>query len=528
MARADLLPTALRIDKVIDRIAEGDIKIPAFQRGFIWDQDQVVKLIDSVYHNYPIGSILLWNSHERLKSTRNVAGFEIPDREVTYPVNYVLDGQQRLSTIYAVFCKLRTPVATAGQYGIDHSIFDISFDLADRRFLPCSAVPQGHPSLRLQILFDTEALFAAMETLTKDEKKLVRDLHSRFNNYELPLVTISGRTKNEVGIIFERINNSGEPLTTLDLMVAWTWSEDFHLQEKLNDLTEVLDAKGFGDVPERVILQSLSGNLRGSTGISTILGLGADEVRDNFDKLQESLSRAIDFLSTEINISSRSLLPHVQQVVGLAHFFSLVKTPSADQLKNLKRWFWRTAFSTRYSAQTDDKMDEDIKFFKQAASHDFSGLGKYSYSADTTSLAKQKLSKSNPYARAFLLLLAQKNPLNLVNGAQIDLGEALSDYNRKEYHHIFPRAFLKNTGRKSDEISSICNFTFLPSSANKKISSREPKDYINNLVPPAKRKDIFESNLMPVRMEIYDQNDYSEFVKRRSELAVQFLDSLIA
>jgi hypothetical protein len=117
---------------------------------------------------------------------------------------------------------------------------------------------------------------------------------------------------------------------------------------------------------------------------------------------------------------------------------------------------------------------------------------------------------------------------NLVNGGQIDLGEALSDYNRKEYHHIFPRAFLKNTGRKSDEINSICNFTFLPSGANKKISSKEPKEYVNSLVPADKRKAIFEANLMPVRMEIYDQNDYTDFLKRRSELVVQFLDSLIA
>jgi uncharacterized protein with ParB-like and HNH nuclease domain len=115
MPTLELQLTPAKIDKIIDRIADGDIKIPAFQRGFIWDQDQVVKLVDSLYHNYPIGSILLWNSMERLKSTRNVAGFEIPDRQPNYPVNYVLDGQQRLSTIYAVFCKNRTPVVTDGQ-----------------------------------------------------------------------------------------------------------------------------------------------------------------------------------------------------------------------------------------------------------------------------------------------------------------------------------------------------------------------------------------------------------------------------
>src|SRR4030042_3595526 len=108
MAISEITPSAVKIDKLLNRIEEGDIKIPAFQRGFVWNQEQVIDLLDSIYNDYPIGSILLWNSLERLKSTRNIAGFEIPEREPQYPVNYVLDGQQRLSAIFAVFCKSRS------------------------------------------------------------------------------------------------------------------------------------------------------------------------------------------------------------------------------------------------------------------------------------------------------------------------------------------------------------------------------------------------------------------------------------
>ncbi|GAJ16296.1 unnamed protein product, partial [marine sediment metagenome] len=55
----------------------------------------------------------------------------------------------------------------------------------------------------------------------------------------------------EVGIIFERINNTGTRLTTLDLMVAWTWGEDFHLREELDQILETLDLKGFGETPDK-------------------------------------------------------------------------------------------------------------------------------------------------------------------------------------------------------------------------------------------------------------------------------------
>ncbi len=98
MAISEITPSAVKIDKLISRVAEGDIKIPASQRHFVWDEEQVIELLDSIYHDYPIGSILLWSSHDKLKATCNICGFSIPDRAESYPVNYVLDGQQRLST----------------------------------------------------------------------------------------------------------------------------------------------------------------------------------------------------------------------------------------------------------------------------------------------------------------------------------------------------------------------------------------------------------------------------------------------
>ena len=131
MAVTEITPAAVKIDKLITRIEDGDIKIPAFQRGFVWTQEQIVALLDSIYHDYPIGSILLWNSKERLKSIRNVAGILLPERAPDYPINYVLDGQQRLSTIYGVFCKDKTIDPNSSQYNVDAGLFDIYFDLID-------------------------------------------------------------------------------------------------------------------------------------------------------------------------------------------------------------------------------------------------------------------------------------------------------------------------------------------------------------------------------------------------------------
>ncbi len=525
MGLSEITPSSPKIDRIISRIEEGDIKIPAFQRGFVWNQEQVIDLLDSIYRDYPIGSILLWNSNERLRSTRNVAGYLIPDREPQYLVNYVLDGQQRVSTIYAIFGKNKTKDPDNIKYKINTEIFDIYFYLDEKEFLPKDSLNENHKNLKLSMLLNAGEFIKEIEEYSPEHRNIAVELASKFQNYEVPIITTYKRKKEEVGIIFERINSTGTKLTTLDLMIAWTWSEDFHLKEKMDEILDILDWKGFGETPDKIILQCLSGIVQQTTKTRDILSMSPDVVKSNFERLKESLEKTIDFLSTELKMLSRDFLPHSHQIVPLTFFFSKINTSSAQQSKTLKQWFWKTSFSRRYAGSTDLHMDEDIIFFNNVISNDFSGVDKYSYSIDEKNLIDQRFSKSSPYTRAFLLLMAQKSPSNLVNGNKIDIGIALSKYNLKEYHHIFPRVFLKNKGIDPDEINSLCNFCFLPSDSNKKISNKTPSDYIFTVLPEKHYSEILESNLMPIKKEIYQKDDYGEFLKQRAKKILDYLDS---
>ncbi len=500
-----------------------------FQRPFVWDQEQVVNLLDSIYKDYPIGSILLWNSIERLKTSRNIGGFSIPKRDPQYPLNYVLDGQQRLTVIYAVFCKDRHEAPYDSQYNVDSSTFDIYFNLDKKIFLAKDDLISGDTYLNMSSLFDTTKFYAEQDKLDGNRQKLARELQSTFQNYEVPIVTTTKRKIEEVGTIFERINNTATNLTTLDLMIAWTWSEDFHLREEIDDILEVLDKKGFGDTPEKIILQCLSGLANKTTRTKDILSLNPKDVRNNIDKLKESLEKVVDYLSTELNVISRDFLPHSHQIVPLTFLFSRVNTLSQEQSTVIKQWFWKTSFSKRYSGSTDMKMNDDITFFEKVIiDSDYSNIDKYSYTIDENILVNQKFSKSNPFTRSFLLLLAQKEPLNLVNGNKIDLGTALSKYNLKEYHHIFPRDFLKQKGIDSVRINSLCNFCFLPSDSNKIISKKAPSDYIFNTLPQDEYSKILNSNLMPLKKDIYLKDQYDEFLRQRALLILQHLGNVLA
>jgi len=528
MPLAEITPRAVKIDRIIHRIEEGDIKIPAFQRPFIWTQEQVIDLLDSIYHDYPIGSILLWNSMERLRSTRNIGGFQIPDRPEQYPVNYVLDGQQRLSSIYAVFCQNRQLALQNTDYDPDIKMFDIHFDLDDKEFLPMQDTNPDHTNLPMSALLNNNEFHKIIRRYSPSKVDAATALQSIFQNYEIPTVTTYKRSKQEVGIIFERINSTGTSLTPLDLMVAWTWEEDFHLREQIVSILEMLDRKGFGDTSEKNILQCIGAIIEKTTKTKDILSLDPPLVKSNIESLTNSLAKAVDFLSTELKIVSRDFLPHAHQLVPLTFLFSRVNTLTTNQSKVIKEWFWKTSFSRRYSGSTDTKMNEDISFFENVANNKYDGITKYTYSVDQQSLTAQQFTKSSPISRAFLLLLAQKQPLNLLNGNNIDIGSSLSTYNRKQYHHIFPRTFLKEKGVDQQEINSICNFCILPSDANKQIGAKAPSDYMFQMVPEKDFSSILESNLMPLKKHVYEKNDYQTFLKLRAQLIIQFLDKLLA
>ncbi|EBV2165158.1 DUF262 domain-containing protein [Salmonella enterica] len=530
LKKPELNTSSLKIDKLVNRINEGEIKIPAFQRGYVWRQNQIIDLMQSIANDFPIGSILLWeaNEKEKLRYTRNIAGYLLPERGDNWPVNYVLDGQQRLSSIYGVFSGETQQDNTTTKYNPSLNIFEIYYDFKGKRFLSKDEVSDHASCILLRNIIDPLKLVDQLLNMDSAHHQDAKALSSKFLNYEVPVVQIKNRTKEEVGVIFERINNTGTKLNTLDLMTAWTWTNDFHLIDSIDELVETLDDKGFGNIDNRLVLQVVSGMLIGSTKTENILRLTGDKVREKWDDVKESMKKVVDFLATEIQCKNIDFLPYHQQLVPLGRMFYKEKKPSAKLLEAAKKFFWITSFSDRYSSgQTTAKMDADISNIDAMIDGDYSVLRKYTVSCTTKEMINTKFSKANPLTRSVLLLLSTLNPIDLVNGTKVDVGKALSSYNRKEYHHIFPKAFLKSLDYSTSEIFSIANFCFLSSAANKKISSKKPSEYFYEIIPQDKKEQILESNAIPLDPSIITNNNYQEFLEKRANLILSKLSALI-
>jgi hypothetical protein len=149
-------------------------------------------------------------------------------------------------------------------------------------------------------------------------------------------------------------------------------------------------------------------------------------------------------------------------------------------------------------------------------------------SLDPTRWQKLPFRAPNSISRAYVLALAAMRPRNLTTGAMIDTAVALSRYNKKEYHHVYPRAYLKRT-KISGEHNAIGNICILTAYENNRVSDEDPNKYLPQCVmdlgPSA--SDVFRSNVLPDPKQFdYAAADYSRFLQVRSTLVARVVDRL--
>ena len=501
------------------QIRKGEIKIPQFQRPFVWGHDKALTLLQSVAKNYPVGSLLLWRTVDKLATERNIGDFKLPDTEDLSPTDYVLDGQQRLTVLYSAL-------------GADPSAggFSAVYDLETEDFLVESDVKSALHLFPMRWLYQTTRLLnfrTALQSHSKADTLQQRfdELVDVFTGYQIPVVTLRELTIEQVCPIFERINSSGTALSIFDLMVAATWSKHFDLNEKIEEISISLGPKNYGDIRSTTLLKCLAAVDSKSTNRERVLALrrlkdDPLEMDDLVRRVKSALLRAVDQLVTDFRVYSLDFLPYEAHLVILAYIYANNPTLSADRLKRVRQWFWRTAFSERYRGASDTFVTRDLTgiqdFVLNGGDADLFGQV-----PTLNTLERVVFRKNNSRSRAFVLALAKQVPRNLTNGNTIDTSDALSVYNKKQFHHIFPEAYLKRQN-PSLERSYILNICMLAASENNLISDDDPQVYLPRYIShlATEADGVLKSNMMP-DSGAYDYKSASlqSFIKLRAELA---------
>ncbi|WP_308860686.1 GmrSD restriction endonuclease domain-containing protein [Neisseria mucosa] len=523
---------SLNIRKLIERVSSGDIRIPAFQREYVWNPDQVAFLLDSLYKGFPIGIISLWKTDERLRTEKDLGQFSLPAPRKDYPVNYVLDGQQRLTSLFSVFQTELPPVIKTKNAWVD-IYFDLDSNDHDFQNSYFFALTPDYVDLSrhfpMNTMFDSAKYRAATENLSRAQIIKIDKVQEIFKEVQIPIQTLETDEKGKVAIVFERINRSGTELDTYQLLTAWSWSENFDLSDEFEELSSELEPFGFDDLIENKYLQlkCCSAVISKDATPSAVMNLNGKEIRDSFKKVKNGIKSSIDFLKKQLFIQSLAAMPYSSMLIPLTFFFAdnkiNGKTITNNQREQLIKWFWRSNFSRRYSSSVDTKHQQDFSEFQKLKNDP---NYKINIQAEIPSdfFTENQFRPASVNTKIFILMLAQNKPKAFISGNNIDLEKVLKQSNSVEFHHIFPKKFLKDKGVDKNQIQQLANFCFLDNADNQKIKSKSPSTY-KKIIDPSKLDEIMKHALCPIGSL---DMDYSEFITKRSEILLDFARNLIS
>jgi len=484
----DPKPDIQRIEELVSGVKTGDIKLPKFQRPFVWKRKEVMKLLDSIYKGYPIGSILLWYTSEKLASERAIAELEISSDKEFYPTNYLLDGQQRLSSLCgALYWNGKN----------SDSIWNVSFDLDKEEFI--------HPKAEVKIeyfplnkLLNTSDFInqcksfeahSKKDKLFKNAEKLLRAI----KDYKIAVVKIGEMTINEVAPIFERINSTGRKLTIVDLMRAATWKSGFDLNDAINTVRKECETQGYFDIPDSHILRNISACADlgiNKEDIDKLRTKTSDQLGIASKKCSTAYLNAIEFMKANFPLPTYDYIPYGLQLTFLVEFFNLQKHPTKEQEVEIIKWFWTTAFSRHFGTSNTGQNARDLENIRCFASGQNKSividrdimLDRFVYDEFRLNIANSK---------TFTLLLAKRNPFSLVSGEKINLSETLSIINRFDFHHLIPIQLFPETN-----LNVCINICLLNKKDNIQLGNQRPSQYFQNFITKHgdRASDILVSN----------------------------------
>ncbi len=517
-----------QIITLLSYLEEGTLRVPRFQRDFVWERSKIVALLDSIYKEFPIGSFFLWETTGKYNLFyRDLSELEILPKKprVDDKLKYILDGQQRICSLYAAWNGLKVEFKS----GNITKLVDCSQICLDLDFFKKRPDDSGNQSV-FEAKRESDRYIPLYKVIGEDHMKMVLNLtserqevfmecHRIFTTYPLSVVTVRNVELKDAIVIFERINQGGKKLSLFDLVVASTWSDDFDLKEKYNDLRKRISLKGFGDITPEVVTHAISLVIKGFCGKTYQLQLRKEEIKENWDEIANAIELAVEHLSANLGVRIFQFTPYPSFIPLLAYLY--FKTDGRALTKEMTdvvhEWFWKAALSERYTAAHESKMGEDRREIFDKLLKDKEVKIGYVITADEEKISSTTIGTKSALRNAIFCMLALRNPRHFKTNVIIPMDRKFySTFNSPEKHHIFSRGYLKRNKISGENL--MANFCFIPAELNKEILDQKPSDYFTNYEKGnSEFKDTLKTHLIKYTDAI-KENNYRAFIKERVDL----------
>jgi hypothetical protein len=495
------------LKQLLGQIHSGETVLPDFQRDFVWDPSATQELIVSIANNYPAGSLLRIRNTHNLFAYREFQGAPETKGRPTY---LVLDGQQRLTSLYQAFFGvgdhryyLNVKDLLDGA-DFEEAIYHLRSNVtkvkehedpeyqAENLILPLSVLQGGAGAF-------ARWMFKVSRKLSGDQRDKLQDQLSALSeawiqvidDYKFPVVTLSDETSAEaVCTIFETLNRTGVKLSPFELLTARFWPKEVNLRDLWATACAEYPIIPHFDIDPYYVLQitSLASASEKSRAPSAkrraVLDLEAELASEWWDRAIFGLAEGLKMLRDDCGVAVPKWLPYNTIVIPLAAVLAQVALRGSPQLganrKRLTRWFWCSVFAQTYenapNSQAAKDMVELLAWLAGGAEPESVRFFRF----DPRSLRDTTIRQRALY-RGVIALILSRNPRDFHTGKPIGRDVMLEGH--VDDHHVFPQAFLSRIFPESPQRlrDSVLNRTLIDRTTNILISDRAPSAYMEDI-----------------------------------------------
>lgn len=519
----------MKISEILNQIDLGSYALPEFQRGYVWNRDQVKKLMMSLYRGYPIGGLLIWVTTTDPTITRG-------DGQLTPGVvNLILDGQQRITSLYGII-RGHAPKFFDGNA---NSFTGLYFNIKEEyfEFYMATKMKDNPDWISVTELLQKGASNYIGEANPERKMFLFNylDVLNRLNNIKdtdlyISNVTGEDKTIDVVVEIFNNVNTGGTKLNKGDLALAKICSMWPDARNKMKKYLKQLQVAGYYFSLDW-LLRCVTVYMTGRPYFSELDKYSIEDFKDALYKTEQMIGLCLDHIGSRLGLDHDRVLASkhaIATMIGYIHAQPSAKLDNAHWNK-LMYWYIHTFLWGRYASATESKMAQDMNVIQEGEGVE--GLLRLiRQQRGDLELTPEDFWGWSTGARFYplLYLLTRMNHAKDL-GSGLELTHNLLGKNSTlEVHHIFPKDVLYKAGKTKSIVNSLANYAFLTKDTNLEILNKRPEEYMPYYAQ--KQPGALESNWIPVDPELWKVENYEVFLQKRRELlakgANEFLQSL--
>ncbi|MBE3581293.1 MAG: DUF262 domain-containing protein [Thermoanaerobacteraceae bacterium] len=523
----------MKIATILDQIDLGSMALPEFQRGYVWNRDQVRGLMQSLYRRYPIGSLLVWVTRSEGAASR---GDQAPAPGV---VKLLLDGQQRITTLYGII-RGRPPRFFDGNA---QAFTGLYFHLEDEVFEFYMPTKMKDNPLWVNITELMQAgvgkfigrLYAVPELANRMEVYIQRlTAIDGIKNIDLHVEEVTGEDKtiDVVVDIFNRVNSGGTKLSQGDLALAKICAAWPEARQAMKEVLAGWDKAGFHFNLDW-LLRNITTILTGEASFSALKDVNAPQFQKGLVLAQDACNYLLNMISGRLGLDHDRVLGGRYAFPVMTRYLVLRggKLKDARERDRLLYWYVHSFLWGRFAGSTETVLNQDLGVLEPVDGALDRLIEQLRLSRGSLTIRPEDFAGWSLGARFYPMLYL----LTRVYGARdwcsgVPLSaNLLGKLNALQVHHIFPKALLYEHGYQKAEVNAIANLCFLTQGANLAISDRRPEVYLEEV--EKRFPGALASQWVPLDRELWRVENYREFLAERRRLlaaaANRFVEELL-